>query len=64
MKVKEYYMEAEMEQEREMQEMEEHLYALTREALIEAAKHLKQEHMDALKFHCGMTDNDLQGAAK
>ena len=64
MKVKEHYMEAEMEQEREMQEMEEHLYALTRDALIEAAKHLTQEHMDVLKFHCGFTDNDLQGAAK
>ena len=64
MKVKEHYMETMMEREREMQEMEEHLYALTRESLIEAAKHLKQEHMDVLKFHCGFTDNNLQGAAK
>jgi superfamily II DNA helicase RecQ len=44
--------------------MEEHLYALTREALIEAAKHLKQEQIDILMYHCGFTDNDLQGAAE
>ena len=56
--------EAHMEQERQQQEMEEHMYALTREALIEAAKHLKQEQLDVLMYHCGFTDNDLKGAAK
>jgi superfamily II DNA helicase RecQ len=64
MKVKEHYWETMMEQERQQQEMEEHMYALTREALIEAAKHLKQEQIDVLMYHCGFTDNDLQGATK
>jgi hypothetical protein len=59
MKVKEHYMEEQMEREREQQEVEEHLYYLTREALLTAGQHLPQEQMDVLMFHCGFTDNDL-----
>jgi hypothetical protein len=59
MKVKEHYMEEQMEREREQQEVEEHLNYLTREALLTAGQHLPQEQMDVLMFHCGFTDNDL-----
>jgi hypothetical protein len=48
-----------MDQEREEQEVQEHLYYLTREALLTAGQHLTQEQMDVLMFHCGFTDQDL-----
>jgi hypothetical protein len=59
MKVKEHYWEQIMDQEREEQEVQEHLYYLTREALLTAGQHLTQEQMDVLMFHCGFTDQDL-----
>lgn len=59
MKVKEYFGEQIMEQEREQQEAEEYLYYLTRKALIASGAHLPEELQDVLMFHCGMTDKDL-----
>ena len=59
MKVKEHYMEEQMEREREQQEVEEYLYFMTQKALKHAAQHLSQEELDVLMYHAGFTDKDL-----
>lgn len=59
MKVKEHYMETHMEQERQQQEMEEHLYFMTRKALIAAGAHLPDELFDVLLYQCGFNEDDL-----
>lgn len=48
-----------MEQELQQQELEEHLYFMTREALLEAAQYLSVDKMDVLMYHCGFTNEDL-----
>ena len=49
----------EQQREREQQESEEHLYYVTRQALLEAARFLSEDQMDILMYHCGFTDEDL-----